>query len=1494
MIQIKRGNSTIVEVIPLSSSNITRAVMGEEKITMVYEAAEYTELLLGDYIMYEGAKWTLNALPTVKKISTNQWRIDTVFESTQYDLSKVMYLLFDSANVPPKGEFSLTGQAELFLELLVANLNRIAGTGVWRVGDVIEDTPFVTLTFSNESCFAVLGRLADEFDTEYHINGNIINLVRKSTERHITLEYGSNLYDVERSSVDSTALCTRLYPCGSTKNLPTDYRGGNMPLCLPESEGQYIEKNTALYGIIEQSKTFDTIFPRLELLGAGVVTAVGNHLQFSDNQLNFDVNEYLMAGTPAKVHFNTGQCAGYEFEIKQYNNISKQFTIIVNTSENDFTLPTAALKPAIGDKYVLLDIIMPEAYRTAAEQELLTKATEWMADYAHPHVGYKCTFSQIVAKQNIQVLECGDMVRLVDAELGIDEQIRIVKLTKGLTDYWNLQIDLANTVTKTTLERINGDITTIQHDVVVSNERINRNSLRTYQQSKELRDMVFDADGYFDTGNIKPLSIETAMLSVGAKSQSFQLSTLLKPNYGGNANVLQWSAGVLAHFTIVDDAITQWVIPAGSITLVEGNTTVAQYIYAKCSRTGSTGVIYLSAKALKFDSASDYWYFLLGVLHTPIEGVRGVSLTYGQTTINGQFITTGVIKSIDGATYFNLNTGEIGGKIKFRSTNGTEKSVADAITETYQYVDNIEIGGRNLLLNTKLDSRTNWSSLPVIMTDSTNSINYVQIYNVWTKYASQLVKVENGSEYTLSALVRCAAPTTISWKLDTQNKESKINIDNTQWARVVIGTIKSTASQLESVAILTRDAKIIDIAHIMLEKGNKATDWTPAPDDVDASVAMAQTTANEATVLAAKEVSNANLLQNSYVGSITIEAGSFKIFTTSKKLKSDTYYTTILDVTAPTGGLILLGSDYRSGGVIPNETNGIVVVKGKETRPFNHNTIGIRNTGNQAITLRWMCSYEGDVKVPTKWIPSAFELPTIYDNLLINSMQRIVVGSSTENYAFLRLCKLSNNMLYTFSANVVTSNGTNCNIRLWDFVANAGVGSIAVFPSGQRSSFTFVTPNTGDLTLLIYAGTIGETANVTATYTKLMLQNYNESTAWKLENKTMQEAIQGTTEIEGGLVLGNMLGVKNSAGELVGGINGLESSDVSFWGGGTFEEAQSAMTGNGKLPILLTKNGWGSNIGIFNIDEDSIVVDNGGRKVYITTKKISEIPTVSAPITLGTIEKTLIPGTWKIAPSGSFVLNVSGVLGSASTSGGGTLGKPAGGITAYGFAYLTINGVRTLIGGGYGSPCTIQYPLDGVGNVTRSNSLTITVNTAIINKVLSSTGSAKIEFVTEKIESGNVISGTTSVSNSTVQAVCKQLKDLTLIAADGFAITKGSSNKFIVEETSAGELKIQFKGVQDIPGVLLAGRAASGGGGVAIWGAKKHADLDVEKLVGSTGTYIVYHSIGHTNYSVQVTPLGAGLSCNVGNLGTTSFYVYIYSGSTLVNANFNFAVYGAN
>jgi len=83
--------------------------------------------------------------------------------------------------------------------------------------------------------------------------------------------------------------------------------------------------------------------------------------------------------------------------------------------------------------------------------------------------------------------------------------------------------------------------------------------------------MIYDTDGYFDVSNIKPNSIETNMLAVGAKSQQFLLRVVFEANFGGNCNKFRASDGDIVHLTINEEGERTWTMSERIENLEEDN-----------------------------------------------------------------------------------------------------------------------------------------------------------------------------------------------------------------------------------------------------------------------------------------------------------------------------------------------------------------------------------------------------------------------------------------------------------------------------------------------------------------------------------------------------------------------------------------------------------------------------------------------------------------------------------------------------------------------------------------------------------------------------------------------------------------------------------------------------------------------------------------------------------------------------------------------------------
>lgn len=711
----------------ITSASQTWNLNADETVNITVQSPFPQQYEIGDKITVFGRDYTLNRLPQVRKTGMQEFVYTLIFEGVQYDLIRAQYELSveTSGNTlqDVQGD-SLTGTLHKFMEVLVANANRVF-PGKWSLGTCPE-TDYKTLTFDGDNCLAVLQNLCSQFTegsttVEFEIvktnNVYVINLKKVGSILPYTFKFGrgGGMYELTRQNVTSTDIVTKLYVYGSTENISLKYRADR--LCLPgkTKHQSFIQDDTlvAKYGIIEGRKVFDKIKPHYD----GEVTSVvsGNVLQFIDTNFPFDLmatqgdeTVYLIPGENAKIHFNTGNLAGYEFEVVNYDHSTHKFTIKNFQDDRGDVFPNESSEAfqfhgrngsVPGDKYKILGIIYPDSITNAAESELEDESEAYYPQVSQPKVQYALNLEKNFLKKLVggdvsnaivNAFVPGDYLHIVDDDIDVDKSVRIKGFTRDIIDEYKYTLTISDTVTTSTQTRVLQELTELEKIITINNLKDPVRARQNWRTSREVLDMVFDAEGDYYTDKIKPLSIDTSMLSVGAKSMQFGLvNTVIQPNYQGNKNVVSWKGGVLTHYTINESSAVSWVIADGSITFTDNN---ARYLYAKCSRTGTSGTFLWSTQQIKVEDDANYYHFLIGTLSSvDIEAdVRSLSLTYGFTTINGRFIKTGRIESADGETYFDLDNGEIGGRIVF-TRNGTEKTLAELgeeSSETKDFINN--------------------------------------------------------------------------------------------------------------------------------------------------------------------------------------------------------------------------------------------------------------------------------------------------------------------------------------------------------------------------------------------------------------------------------------------------------------------------------------------------------------------------------------------------------------------------------------------------------------------------------------------------------------------------------------------------------------------------------------------------------------------------------------------------------------------------------------
>lgn len=218
-----------------------------------------------------------------------------------------------------------------------------------------------------------------------------------------------------------------------------------------------------------------------------------------------------------------------------------------------------------------------------------------------------------------------------------------------------------------------------------------------------------------------------------------------------------------------------------------------------------------------------------------------------------------------------------------KSTAASASSTANAAKST---VDGMKLGGRNLLKGTSMDSKA-------VTTPTTANTTWGSGFAFPSDVAHQAV-IPYGAEYRCSVDVllpvdgrivvdmNTHAKSGTDWTGNDNDNTSKrtsntFNVKANVWTRLSWGsentsdanTGKQTIYVNDSVGLLPQSAAVTwHYRGLKVELGNKATDWTPAPEDTDSAVADAkkagtdaQSSANAAKTAASNAQTSANNAQ---------------------------------------------------------------------------------------------------------------------------------------------------------------------------------------------------------------------------------------------------------------------------------------------------------------------------------------------------------------------------------------------------------------------------------------------------------------------------------------------------------------------------------------------------------------------------------------------------------------------------------------------------------
>lgn len=380
-------------------------------------------------------------------------------------------------------------------------------------------------------------------------------------------------------------------------------------------------------------------------------------------------------------------------------------------------------------------------------------------------------------------------------QMAIGDGNNYLKYYKDQNGVYKLEISASSVKFGSSSKNLENVVSDIQDKANTAEQ----NSSNALNKANSASDKVDDLQQRADSGEFKGDKGDTGATGNGVKSSevTYQASTS-----GTTIPTGTWST------SIPSVAAGSYLWTKTVLTYTNGSTTTS-YSVGKMGNTGAKG-----------DK---------GETGTAGKGIKSTAITY-QAWPNGTSTPTGTWSSSPPATsasnpYLWTRT------IITYTDNSTSTSYSVGSTP-----EGIVIGGRNLFLQTKTFSAP-WVCFgsSAALTVDTDGFWYSRLRNTWTNYIYQTLVLES-TTYTISFYAKADSDVYLEIKDDSANNVflNGTVINTTDWSKYSV-LIKPTKLQsTPRIAFLTRqDASDIYIKKIKLEKGNKATDWTPAPEDVE-------------------------------------------------------------------------------------------------------------------------------------------------------------------------------------------------------------------------------------------------------------------------------------------------------------------------------------------------------------------------------------------------------------------------------------------------------------------------------------------------------------------------------------------------------------------------------------------------------------------------------------------------------------------------------------
>ena len=870
-------NSTYIDVLPTDESYRYRSIMGEHTITLYFSLSTYTDIPTGAWCEFQGERYTLNQPAKVVKHNSRHFEYTLTMDSEGANLKNYKFRNPNDKTL----KFAFTASPRYHIQILVDCLNMIDSG--WQVGTTIEANEKI-ISYNHNNCLEVLDMIAKAFETEYEIIGKTIHLhkVEYFKDNPLPLQYGKGKgFKTGVSRTTEQSRITRLYVQGGERNIDRS-KYGNKELLLPKSQEYVYEgvtfvsddkglsiaiKNAQNNGFInEQSLDLSHIYPSRK----GTVSAVfevdkAKHFyDFADTSIPEALNfaELQIKGEKMVIYFESGMLSGREFEISRYehssgyNHSARRFEIVPK-EEDGATMPNDIFKPAVGDQYSVYNMHLPASYicdnatKSGASWEMMKEACKYLYENRADLFNFTGDLDGIWAKKNWANvgghLKMGAYINFSDNEFQRTPiAIRIVGLKEYVNNPYSPQIELSNKVQG---QSFSSEIRKLQNQEVYFGE-MNKKAIsetkRSWRNALETIKQVEEAFPEY-TKSIIPATVQTMMALVGNKAGQFafvanKTNPITVPHtlyFDRNNKQINAGSGWIKHYTLGTTDIKPshsaadykyWYVSS----FVSGrldDKAKTYYLYIKANKAIETAEFVLSETKIDMEQEAGFYHFLYATVNSEYDGERGIAQLNGFTEITGGQMVTNKISSGNGEQYIHLFDDHIEIKAKLNITDENKLEFKQLVNPDLQSLEsrlkqysndqmgNIQVGGKNLLYT------SNWRS--------TNSYYCIATYRLTED-------IREGDLLTVTIKGQLGAGKTAFALYDQfRNVEQCVLFDKGNGIYQNTFNFKNGIGDKRVLTIWVYPSNIVvdsTIEWIKLERGNKPTDWSPAPEDVESRI----------------------------------------------------------------------------------------------------------------------------------------------------------------------------------------------------------------------------------------------------------------------------------------------------------------------------------------------------------------------------------------------------------------------------------------------------------------------------------------------------------------------------------------------------------------------------------------------------------------------------------------------------------------------------------